>query len=166
MNKRMSSRSSRSLTKKRRMDQQQVIQSSDKGLCSDGSSASVSSIPDGGEPRPTDNYRVILARKGYMVHETLGSGSYSKVKRASNIFEDGDNVAIKIIDRLKAPKDYQERFLPRELELWPKLKHPNLVSLQEVFHDGRRVYMVTDYASKGDVLKYIQEKVATNTIIN
>ena len=67
-------------------------------------------------------------------------------------------VAVKIIDRLKAPKDYQERFLPRELEIWPRLKHPHLLQLVEFFHDGRRVFMVTDFAPNGDVLKFIQSR--------
>lgn len=103
------------------------------------------------------NYRVILARRGYLVHETLGSGSYSKVKRAVNMFCNGELTAVKIIDRQKAPNDYLERFLPRELEIWPHLRHQNLLQLQEVFQDGRRVYMITDFAPNGDVLKYIQD---------
>ena len=48
--------------------------------------------------------------------------------------------AVKIIDRLKTPKDYQDKFMPRELELWPHLIHPNLVRLYDCFQvlEGRR----------------------------
>jgi len=41
--------------------------------------------------------------------------------------------AVKIIDRQKAPQDYQEKFLPRELKHWPRLRHPNLIALNDWF---------------------------------
>jgi len=41
--------------------------------------------------------------------------------------------AVKIIDRQKAPQDYQDKFLPRELKHWPRLRHPNLVALIDCF---------------------------------
>lgn len=104
--------------------------------------------------RPT--YRAVLARKGYLVRNSLGSGSYSKVKMALDFTGCSDKVAVKIIDRLKAPRDYQDRFLPRELDIWPKLNHPNIISLHECFQDSRRVYMILEYSEGGDVLRYIQ----------
>jgi len=41
--------------------------------------------------------------------------------------------AVKIIDRQKAPQDYQEKFMPRELKHWPRLRHPNLIALTDWF---------------------------------
>lgn len=105
--------------------------------------------------RPT--YRADLARKGYLVKNSLGSGSYSKVKKVLNARKNFEEAAIKIIDRLKAPKDYQEKFLPRELEIWSRLSHPNVVALLNFFEDSLRVYMVLEYADGGDALKYIQK---------
>ena len=104
--------------------------------------------------RPT--YKAVLAKRGFLVRMNLGSGSYSKVKMALSLNKHPDKVAVKIVDRLKAPKDYQHKFMPRELELWPKLQHPNIVKLHEVFEDSHRVFMVLDYAEHGDALKYIQ----------
>lgn len=104
--------------------------------------------------RPT--YRAVLAKRGFLVRQTLGSGSYSKVKFALCFGYDRDKSAIKIIDRGKAPKDFQQRFLPREMEIWPKLRHPHIVRVLDIFEDSKRVYMVLDYAENGDVLRYIQ----------
>ncbi|XP_048736837.2 testis-specific serine/threonine-protein kinase 4-like [Ostrea edulis] len=104
--------------------------------------------------RPT--YRAILAKKGFLVKQTLGSGSYSKVKFAFNLNGGKDVVAVKIVDRNKAPKDFQQRFLPREIKIWPQLNHPHIVKLLDIFEDYRRVYMVLEYGEKGDVLRYIQ----------
>ena len=106
------------------------------------------------------DYKAALRQRGYIVCETLGSGSYSKVKRASVIAKRSDhrNVAVKIIDKHKAPQDYQERFLPREIELWRKLNHPFLLKLEQTFDDADYVYMVTEFASNGDTLRWIQEQ--------
>ncbi|XP_064600781.1 testis-specific serine/threonine-protein kinase 3-like [Liolophura sinensis] len=102
-------------------------------------------------------YRAVLAQHGYLARQTLGSGSYSKVKFAQQIGGRRERVAVKIVDRLKAPKDFQQRFLPRELHIWPLLKHQNIVNMYEYFTDNRRVYMILEYAEKGDVLRFIQK---------
>lgn len=113
--------------------------------------------------RPT--YRAVLAKKGYLVKQTLGSGSYSKVKYAHCFKSDRDKVAVKIIDRTKAPKDFQHRFLPREMEIWPKLRHPHIIRMLDIFEDNRRVYMILEFAENGDVLRYIQRNGAIKDII-
>ncbi|XP_041352301.1 testis-specific serine/threonine-protein kinase 2-like [Gigantopelta aegis] len=110
--------------------------------------------------KPT--YRAVLARKGFLVRKTLGSGSYSKVKLAYSFSRERERVAVKIVDRLKAPKDFEMRFLPRELEIWPKMRHKNIIAMQDMFDDGQRVYMILEYAENGDVLRYIQKSGALN----
>lgn len=106
--------------------------------------------------RPT--YRAVLAKRGYLVQNDLGSGSYSKVKKVYYFAKRSliQVMAVKIIDRAKAPQDYQEKFLPRELKHWPRLHHPNLIALNDCFQDNQRVYMILEYAEGGDALKHIQ----------
>jgi len=104
--------------------------------------------------RPT--YRAVLAKNGYLVRKTLGNGSYSKVKLAISVNTSKSLVAVKIVDRNKAPKDFQIKFLPRELDIWPGLRHSNIIKVLDAFDDGRRVYMILEYAENGDVLRYIQ----------
>lgn len=106
--------------------------------------------------RPT--YRALLAERGFLVKQTLGSGSYSKVKFAF-CFGRGDRekVAVKIVDRSKAPKDFQQRFLPREMSIWPRLSHPNIIRHLMMFNDKKRIYMILEFAENGDVLRYIQK---------
>ena len=114
-------------------------------------------------------YRTVLAKRGLVVRDTLGSGSYSKVKLAVYIKpEDQDTqvypnqVAVKIIDRKSAPRDFQEKFLPRELEMWPHLSHPNIVQMLRYFTEGYRVYMILEFIEGGDALRYIQNKGAVS----
>lgn len=104
--------------------------------------------------RPT--YRADLAKRGYLVRNSLGCGSYSKVKKALNSRRNFELAAVKIVDRVRAPRDYQEKFMPRELTLWPRLRHPNLIRFLDYFEDSQRVYMVLEYAEGGDALHYVQ----------
>lgn len=106
--------------------------------------------------RPT--YRAVLAKKGLLVRQTLGSGSYSKVKLALCLENyEFPKAAVKIIDRNKAPRDFQTRFLPRELSIWPRMVHKNIARMHEMFEDNYRVYMVLEFAENGDVLRFIQK---------
>lgn len=75
--------------------------------------------------RPTE--RAILARHGYILSKTIGSGNYSKVKLAKDVLGISGQVAVKIINCSSAPRDFLTRFLPRELEIWNKIQHPNII---------------------------------------
>lgn len=107
------------------------------------------------------------------MRDTLGSGSYSKVKLAlfikPNASDDcsavetyPEQVAVKIIDRRIAPADFQEKFLPRELETWPNISHPNIVKMLQCFTEDHRVYMILEYVECGDALRFVQSKGAVS----
>ena len=98
------------------------------------------------------SYRAVLAQQGILVRNELGSGSYSKVKRAYCVSEYANVVAVKIVDKRIAAKDFLQRFLPREIRFWPAIKHPNIVHLHKLFQDDYRVYMILEYAQGGDLL--------------
>ena len=97
-------------------------------------------------------------KRGFLVKRSLGAGSYSKVKQAINTRSNFTEVAIKIVDRCHATKDYLNKFLPREISLWVCLNHQNLIELIDCFEENLRVYMVLEYAPGGDALNYVQQK--------
>uniref|UniRef100_A0A673SQS1 non-specific serine/threonine protein kinase n=2 Tax=Suricata suricatta TaxID=37032 RepID=A0A673SQS1_SURSU len=100
----------------------------------------------------------VLKMKGYMMGSTLGEGSYAKVKSAySERLK--LNMAVKIIDRRKAPTDFLGKFLPREIEILPRLNHRFIVKTYEIFEtsDGR-VYIVMELAVQGDLLQFIKTR--------
>jgi len=43
-------------------------------------------------------------------------------------------VALKIINKKRAPVDFQQKFLPRELETMKLLNHPNIIKLYDVIY--------------------------------
>ena len=75
--------------------------------------------------------KTTLEVHGYTVVKNLGEGAFAKVKLAKSK-KHNRNVAIKIIDKRKAPKDYICKFLPREIHIMHRLNHPNIVSIFEV----------------------------------
>lgn len=83
-----------------------------------------------------------LRKRGYTLGGTLGEGSYAKVKSAV-IENENRRVAIKIINQRKAPKDFRERFLPRELDILQSIRHDNLVNLYEIFRLNGKVSQST-----------------------
>lgn len=77
-----------------------------------------------------DEDRVLAKRKYHLVqgYEPLGEGSYATVRLAYST-KLGREVAVKIIDRRKAPTDFLQRFLPRELDIIPRLQHRHIVQV-------------------------------------
>ncbi|KAL3874242.1 hypothetical protein ACJMK2_037285 [Sinanodonta woodiana] len=96
-----------------------------------------------------------LKKRGYALGTTLGEGSYAKVKSAfSERLQ--KRVAIKIINKKKAPKDFREKFLPRELKCLAMIDHPNIVKMFEIMEFHHKVYIVMEHAGHGDLLEYIK----------
>lgn len=81
---------------------------------------------------------VYLKKLGYSLGTTIGEGSYAKVKSAySEKLQ--KRVAMKIINRKKAPKDFREKFLPRELKVLKVVSHPNIIKLYEILEFENKV---------------------------
>ena len=77
-----------------------------------------------------------------------------QVKKALNSRRNFELTAVKIVDRIRAPRDYQEKFLPRELALWPRLCHPNLIRFIEYFEENQRAYMVMTFCIQNACISY------------
>ncbi|CAK8693115.1 testis-specific serine/threonine-protein kinase 1-like [Clavelina lepadiformis] len=104
-----------------------------------------------------------LQKKGYNITGDLGEGTYSKVKQATwtrpgepNPNPNPVKVALKIINKKTAPKDFLEKFLPREIEIMKKVKHPNLIRLYELFQISSKLYFALEWGGHGDLLQYIR----------
>lgn len=69
-----------------------------------------------------------LEVNGYTLGKLLGEGAYAKVKLAIST-KHNCNVAIKVINKRRASKEYLAKFLPREIQVLQRLKHPYVVRL-------------------------------------
>ena len=43
-------------------------------------------------------------------------------------------VALKIISKKKAPADFQQKFLPRELDVMKMIEHPHIIKLYDILY--------------------------------
>lgn len=59
-------------------------------------------------------------------------------------------VAIKIIDKSKLDKTNLEKVY-REVEVLKLLEHPNIIKLYQVMETKSMLYLVSEYASKGEI---------------
>ncbi|XP_071107830.1 testis-specific serine/threonine-protein kinase 3-like [Haliotis cracherodii] len=96
----------------------------------------------------------VIMENGYMLGPKIGSGSYAKVRLVERI-TDGKILAAKVIDREKAPADYIQAFMPRELEIVQSVKHEHVAHVQEIIQTDKSVFIIMDYAQKGDLLEHI-----------
>ncbi|XP_041252349.1 ribosomal protein S6 kinase alpha-6 isoform X1 [Onychostruthus taczanowskii] len=84
----------------------------------------------------------------YELKEDIGVGSYSVCKRCVHIATNME-FAVKIIDKSK--RDPSE-----EIEILMRYgQHPNIITLKDVYDDGRFIYLVTELMKGGELLDRI-----------
>eukprot|EP01018_Ginkgo_biloba_P039920 Gb_21645 [translate_table: standard] len=86
----------------------------------------------------------------YELGRALGEGSFAKVKAARNI-ETGQNVAVKIIDKEMILQNKLMHQVKREICTMKLVKHPNIVRLYEVIASKRKIYLVMEYVTGGEL---------------
>lgn len=95
-----------------------------------------------------------LKRYGYVLGMKLDEGAYSKVREGYD--PDKRRVAIKIINKKKCDKEFRTKFLPRELQIFSALLHPNIVEIYDIIHIRYNVYIVMEYAGKDNLQNYLK----------
>nr|XP_033808562.1 NUAK family SNF1-like kinase 1 [Geotrypetes seraphini] len=93
----------------------------------------------------------------YELQETLGKGTYGKVKRAIERFS-GRVVAIKSIRKDKIREEQDMVHIRREIEIMSSLSHPHIIRIYEVFENKDKIVIIMEYASKGELYDYISER--------
>lgn len=116
-----------------------------------------------GSPLPLRTNSIV---EDYDIKETiLGYGAYSTCKLAVSK-ANGQHFAVKVIDREKTAKDPGE-----EIEILLRYgKHPNIITLKDVYEDGQIIYMVMELMMGGELLdkilnqKFFSEREAANVL--
>ncbi|CAD5115598.1 DgyrCDS4558 [Dimorphilus gyrociliatus] len=97
-------------------------------------------------------------RKDYNFKELLGTGAFSEVHLVEEKTENpnGKQAAVKVIDK-KGIRGKEES-LENEIQVLRRLKHPNIVQLFDVYEDAKRVYLVMELVTGGELFDRIVEK--------
>ncbi|KAL7979404.1 hypothetical protein Chor_004562, partial [Crotalus horridus] len=92
-----------------------------------------------------------LFTDAYELKEDIGVGSYSVCKRCIHTISNME-FAVKIIDKSK--RDPSE-----EIEILMRYgQHPNIITLKDVYDDGKYIYLVTELMKGGELLDRILRK--------
>ncbi|XP_061865243.1 aurora kinase A [Colius striatus] len=92
----------------------------------------------------------------FEIGRPLGKGKFGNVylareKRSKFI------LALKVLFKTQLEEAGVEHQLRREVEIQSHLRHPNILRLYGYFHDGTRVYLILEYAPRGEVYKELQK---------
>uniref|UniRef100_A0A2D4NGN3 non-specific serine/threonine protein kinase n=1 Tax=Micrurus spixii TaxID=129469 RepID=A0A2D4NGN3_9SAUR len=99
---------------------------------------------------------LILTIDNFEIGRPLGKGKFGNVylareKKSKFI------VALKVLFKSQMEKEGVEHQLRREIEIQCHLSHPNILRLYNYFHDKKRVYLILEYAPRGELYKELQK---------
>ncbi|XP_075462718.1 serine/threonine-protein kinase SIK3 [Ascaphus truei] len=89
----------------------------------------------------------------YEIERTIGKGNFAVVKLATHMVT-RTKVAIKIIDKTKLDDDNLKKIF-REVQIMKMLCHPHIIRLYQVMETDRMIYLVTEYASGGEIFDHL-----------
>ncbi|KAH9369307.1 hypothetical protein HPB48_012383 [Haemaphysalis longicornis] len=95
----------------------------------------------------------LLAKNGYMLGTEIGSGSYASI---SVVAKENLAYACKIVNMKHTSHEYRTRFLPREMSILGRLHHPNITQVFQIISEARRVFIIMELATGGDLLFKVQ----------
>uniref|UniRef100_A0A673V8L9 non-specific serine/threonine protein kinase n=1 Tax=Suricata suricatta TaxID=37032 RepID=A0A673V8L9_SURSU len=92
----------------------------------------------------------------FEIGRPLGKGKFGNVylareKKSQFI------VALKVLFKSQIEKEGVEHQLRREIEIQAHLQHPNILRLYNYFYDRRRIYLILEYAPRGELYKELQK---------
>ncbi|XP_006812753.1 LOW QUALITY PROTEIN: serine/threonine-protein kinase SIK3-like [Saccoglossus kowalevskii] len=89
----------------------------------------------------------------YEIERTIGKGNFAVVKLATHDITK-TKVAIKIIDKTQLDEDNLKKIF-REIQIMKLLRHPHIIRLYQVMETDRMIYLVTEYASGGEIFDHL-----------
>ena len=95
------------------------------------------------------------ALSDFDIGKPLGRGKFGNVylareKRSQHV------VALKVLFKAQLAKAGVEHQLRREIEIQSHLRHPGILRLYGYFYDQSRVYLILEYAARGELYKELQ----------
>jgi serine/threonine protein kinase len=92
----------------------------------------------------------------FEIGRPLGTGKFGRVylareKKSKFI------VGLKVLNKSQLQKASIEHQLRREIEIQSHLRHPNIIRMYGYFYDQTRIYLILEYAARGELFKVLRE---------
>ena len=98
-----------------------------------------------------------LAVGNYILGKVIGEGTFGKVRLAKHTVT-SENVAIKVLEKRRIEEYGDTARVKNEIAILKKVNHPTICKLYEIIETSHYLYLVMEYAQKGELFKYIVEK--------
>lgn len=91
------------------------------------------------------------------IGKPLGKGKFGNVYLAREK-ESKFIVALKVLFKSQLVKSSVEHQLRREVEIQAHLRHPHILKLYGYFHDDTRIYLILEFAARGEMYKELKKQ--------
>lgn len=117
--------------------------------------------PKSADPKGTDYPSDQEKKKQWCLEDfeigrPLGKGKFGNVYLAREQ-QSKFILALKVLFKSQLEKAGVEHQLRREVEIQSHLRHPNILRLYGYFHDATRVYLILEYAPRGELFRELQK---------
>ncbi|VDN59851.1 unnamed protein product, partial [Dracunculus medinensis] len=92
----------------------------------------------------------------YKIGKTIGKGNFAVVRLAKHRIANAE-IAIKIVDKNFIDEENLLK-LEREISILKILSHPHIIKLYEIIRSDNYIYLVTEYANRGEIFELLMEK--------
>ncbi|KAF8454623.1 kinase-like domain-containing protein [Kalaharituber pfeilii] len=92
----------------------------------------------------------------FEIGKPLGKGKFGRVYLAKDKLT-GFVCALKVLHKKELQHAKVEKQLRREIEIQSNLRHPNILRLFGHFHDSSRVFLILEFAGKGELYKILRK---------
>ncbi|OBT75874.1 hypothetical protein VF21_04414 [Pseudogymnoascus sp. 05NY08] len=93
----------------------------------------------------------------FEIGRPLGKGKFGRVylvrERSSGFI-----CALKVMHKDEIKSNGVEKQVQREVEIQCNLRHPNILQLYSHFHDSKRIFLILEFAKRGELYKHLRRE--------
>lgn len=93
----------------------------------------------------------------FEIGKPLGKGKFGRVYLAKER-SSGFVCALKVLHKSELQQGKVEKQVRREIEIQSNLAHPNILRLFGHFHDAKRIFLILEFAGKGELYKHLRRE--------
>lgn len=93
----------------------------------------------------------------FEIGKPLGKGKFGRVY-LSKEKSTGFVCALKVLHKSELQQGKVEKQVRREIEIQSNLAHPNILRLYGHFHDSKRIFLILEFAGKGELYKHLRKE--------